>query len=231
MTGPSDPFARDDAAYVLGVLPDDEREAFEHHLLGCAQCRARVDELRGMPALLGTITVDDLDSVTAVGDERLPDTLLPSLLRAASARRRRGRAVVGALAAIAAACIAALVIVVWPSSSPSSTAPSSSRPPTLAAQNFVSLVKAPVSANAVLTAKKWGTEIDLKCVYSGNLGEKPVPYLMYAYDSAGHPYGAGSWKQGAEVTYVGGTSLDLDKIAKIEITLKNGTPILRLTKS
>ena len=33
-------------AYVLGALPEDEREAFEAHLASCPACRAEVDELR-----------------------------------------------------------------------------------------------------------------------------------------------------------------------------------------
>ena len=219
-----DPFARDDAAYVLGALPDDERIAFEKHLGSCVECRARVSELRDVPDLLADVSVADLDPD---GRESLaeppPDTLLPALLRAASARRRRTRAAITALGAVAAACVIALVVALWPAST---TAP---QPPASAARQFVALVSAPVSATAVLTAKNWGTEIDLKCVYSASIGNKPVPYKMWAYTKHNGRYPAGGWKQLPEVTYVGGTSLSLSEIARIDIELPNGKPILRLT--
>jgi anti-sigma-K factor RskA len=34
------------ASYLLGALPDHEREGFEEHLHSCAECRAEVDHLR-----------------------------------------------------------------------------------------------------------------------------------------------------------------------------------------
>jgi anti-sigma factor RsiW len=36
----------DAGAYVLGALDEPEREAFEHHLAGCAECRDEVERLR-----------------------------------------------------------------------------------------------------------------------------------------------------------------------------------------
>jgi len=39
--------------YLLGGLTAREREAFEAHLAGCASCRRELEELRGMPGLLG----------------------------------------------------------------------------------------------------------------------------------------------------------------------------------
>src|SRR5262245_31500067 len=39
--------------YVLGALGASERAAFEQHLAGCERCRRELEELRGMPALLG----------------------------------------------------------------------------------------------------------------------------------------------------------------------------------
>ncbi|MEU4571788.1 zf-HC2 domain-containing protein [Nonomuraea sp. ATR24] len=37
------------AAYVLGVLDDEEHEAFERHLDVCARCQAELVELAGVP--------------------------------------------------------------------------------------------------------------------------------------------------------------------------------------
>ncbi|MFE9395351.1 anti-sigma factor domain-containing protein [Streptomyces flavidovirens] len=41
-------------AYALDALPDDEREAFEHHLRGCPACAQEVRELKATAARLGT---------------------------------------------------------------------------------------------------------------------------------------------------------------------------------
>ncbi|GAA4062452.1 zf-HC2 domain-containing protein [Nonomuraea soli] len=40
------------AAYVLGVLDDDETERFERHLDGCADCRREIQELQEVPLAL-----------------------------------------------------------------------------------------------------------------------------------------------------------------------------------
>jgi len=38
-------WSEDVASYLLGALPDPEREAFERHLAGCAECRREVEDL------------------------------------------------------------------------------------------------------------------------------------------------------------------------------------------
>ncbi|MEV0581978.1 zf-HC2 domain-containing protein [Nonomuraea sp. NPDC050310] len=40
------------AAYVLGVLDEEEHEAFERHLDGCEQCRRELAELAEVPDAL-----------------------------------------------------------------------------------------------------------------------------------------------------------------------------------
>ena len=82
-----------DAAYVLGSLPEPDRRAYEAHLGGCRSCRQSVDQLSGMPALLGQLTVDEVAAI----DDRVPDALpplsprvLPSLLAKVWRRRRKG---------------------------------------------------------------------------------------------------------------------------------------------
>jgi anti-sigma factor RsiW len=48
----SDPHLYDDAAYLLGALDDADRDAFEAHLVTCAECRSRLAELRPTAGLL-----------------------------------------------------------------------------------------------------------------------------------------------------------------------------------
>jgi anti-sigma factor RsiW len=87
----TDPFLTDDAAYVLGALPPQDRAAFEEHLQGCAQCSAAVAELAGVPGLLGRVSAEDARGF--VDPDRapvpVPETLLPRLQRSVRQRRRR----------------------------------------------------------------------------------------------------------------------------------------------
>jgi hypothetical protein len=213
----TDAFVHDDAAYVLGALSADERAAFEAHLHSCAECAARVREIQDVPALFAGISAAELSDAT----HTVPETLLPGLLRRAAAQRRRRRWVVGGLASVAAACLIALTVVLWPTSS-ASTAPT---------RKFVALVANPVVASASLTPKPWGTEINVDCSYADRgAPEARIPYEMYVFDRSGNKERVGSWWQpDHDIKYETGTALSTTQIAKVEITLPNGTPILRLT--
>src|SRR5690242_2719871 len=142
----TDPFAHDDAAYVLGALDPAEQAAFEQHLTTCAACTERVRSARSVLPALATVPGEAFEPV--------PETLLPGLLRRAATTQRRRRYVYGAIAALAAACIAALVFTVWPSSGPQ-----------VAKQQMTALVATPVRASAALEPKAWGTQIELYCSY------------------------------------------------------------------
>jgi putative zinc finger protein len=216
----NDPFEFDDAAYVLGALAPAERAAFEQHLQGCPDCTARVREVSGVPALLAGITADELTAPEASP----PDTLLPGLLRRAATRQRRQRWLVAGLAAVAAACLIALVVVAWPTSSP---APK----PVPAAQAFVPVGASPVQATATLTAKAWGTGIELHCRYVSDDITRGFSYDLVVYGKDGTRENLGSWSLPPErdIEFPAGTSLPKNKIARIEITLPNGQTVLRLT--
>lgn len=212
----TDPFEHDDAAYVLGALSNTERAAFEAHLPGCEECLLRVQEISNVPALLREVDVADV----LVADEPLPDTLLPRLLREVSARRRRARALIGGLAVVAAGCVAALVIALWPSAST----------PAPAGQPFSAIGQVPVVASAVLTPTQWGTAIRLDCYYTRQPTAHALSYSLVVYDKAGNRHVAGDWTvpRKQEISFTTGTSLTRDQIAKLVITLPDGTPVLRL---
>ncbi|GGO60445.1 anti-sigma factor family protein [Nonomuraea cavernae] len=55
------------AAYVLGVLDEDEHEAFERHLDTCASCQAELKELAETPDLL-----DELKFLPAASEDDPP---------------------------------------------------------------------------------------------------------------------------------------------------------------
>ena len=211
----TDPYRFDDAAYVLGALTPDEHAAFEAHLATCAECTARVREIDTVPALLAGITEADLV------DDPMPDTLLPSLMRRAKAHHRRQRLLIGSLVAVAAACIAALVVAVWPSSTTPS--PAQHKFAAVAAQS-------PVQATATLTAKAWGTVIDVRCHYLDDNTTWHFRYDLVAYDRQGKPHMLGDWElpPDKDIDYRTGTSLTPSQITRLEITQSNGTPVLRL---
>lgn len=212
MTGP-DPFRHDDAAYVMGVLDDAERVAFERHLQDCPQCRARVDQARATLGLLAGVAEPE-------PAPPLPDTLLPGLLRSAARERRRRRGLVGGLAGVAAACAVALVVLLWPAAGSSGAGE----------QHFAAVRPNPVTATARLTTETWGTEIELRCRYAPGVTSYE-PYTLLVTDRAGHRQAAGSWTlaPGGTTTLHAGTALSRQQIARLEITLPDGTPILQLS--
>lgn len=229
-----DPFEHDDAAYVLGALPEPERALFVAHLGGCAACRQRVVELAEARAALAELgDLDDLGDLAELGDPPdaapVPETLLPGLLRRAATEGRRRRRVVRALAGVAAVSVVALVLVLSPVLS-SVLHPGHDAAPALA---MTALAPVPVSATAVLHAETWGTRVELRCRYdTGGAWSQGVTYALHAVDRAGTVHDLGSWTMGAgtgqEMTFVGGTSVTRDDVSRLEVTLPDGTPVLRL---
>ncbi|HEU5266430.1 MAG TPA: zf-HC2 domain-containing protein [Jatrophihabitans sp.] len=217
----TDPFEHADAAYVLGALDPHEAAEFEAHLSGCAACRTRVEEARETIALLGAADAADFAGPDPA-DTPMPDTLLPGLLRRARRERNRRTLITAGLAAAVAACLVALAFLVWPSGDNGPSGP--------ARAAFVALRPSPVTASAQLVDKAWGTEIDLRCKYREEVDESH-PYNLRVIDKDGLAHGAGSWSlvPGKTVTFTGGTAVTRDRIAEVQITRTDGTPILELT--
>jgi anti-sigma-K factor RskA len=203
----ADPFAHDDAAYVLGALSSDERAAFEAHLASCPECAERVRELSSMPALLARVPA----SVYRHEQEAPPAILLPHLMSRVRFEQRRRRWLTAGLAGLAAACLVALAVVAWPSS----PGPSAPRPLAMSAVG-----DSPVHATAALSSVAWGTKIDLVCEYYTNPAQQ-WDYQLVVVDKRNVAHPAGSWKlvPGKVAHFTGGTALARDQISKVEITV------------
>lgn len=236
MTDPHlDPFADHDAAYAMGALDPAGAAAFERHLARCAACRQRVAQARETVALLaGVPALSSVELPGTMASKSLPpDTLLPGLIRRVRRERRRRTALTAAIAGLAAACLVTLGLVVW-------TGLRSGRAPAPAGRAiaFTAVRKIPVEATALLTEQDWGTKIEVHCTYEGasartTTGARSTgvrPYRLVVIERNGTVEDAGSWQVdgGKSTVYTGGTAVRRERIAKIQITLADGTPILQL---
>jgi hypothetical protein len=86
-------------AYALGLLDDDDRLAFESHLLACPTCRYELSDLAGVASVLNGIgPVEDDDPPFLEGQADVIDLLRRK--KAADRRTRRGTFVIGMAAAV-----------------------------------------------------------------------------------------------------------------------------------
>ncbi|HEX3706389.1 MAG TPA: zf-HC2 domain-containing protein [Mycobacteriales bacterium] len=74
-------------AYVLGTLDGHERSEVDAHLRGCVDCRAALDELAALPALLERLSLQDLGEAIPLADA--PEELFAKV--AAQARAEHDR--------------------------------------------------------------------------------------------------------------------------------------------
>jgi hypothetical protein len=234
------PFEHSDAAYVLGALSRDEREAYAVHLRDCASCRASVAELERLPALLDRVPMNVAMSLGdreggdgADSSAEPPEGLLEGVLlraKGAARQRRRFRARVAAAAIGAAAAAAAAVFAFWPSTDPT-PAPSLSA----ASQSIElsALRSGPMQVEAALRDVAWGTKIELTCTYAvagdADRYERSSRYALVIRDNLGNDEQVATWGAvpGRQVKIQAATSVSLESIAVLEVRGPDGTPLLR----
>ncbi|GAA3538551.1 anti-sigma U factor RsuA [Nonomuraea rosea] len=89
----------DVGAYALGLLDDDDRLAFETHLLVCPACRFELSDLAGVASVLNGIgPVEDADPPSFEEQGDVVDLLRRK--KSADRRTRRGTFVIGMAAAV-----------------------------------------------------------------------------------------------------------------------------------
>ena len=238
LVGEGDEYLLWDAAYVLGSLSDADRREYEAHLRNCPSCRQAVDELSGMPALLGQLTADEVAEIDDGASEALPPLnprVLTSLQAKVSRRRRNTRVVTWTVTA-AAAAVMVFGVLVGVQSHPG--APASPRTEA-SALTMTPVAPTVLTATVAMTGHGWGTQIDMTCTYPAETGssapgavEPPDKLAMVVVGRDGSHDRLASWKavDGVRATPVGSTSIPIDQIATVQIVAADtGNVLLQRT--
>jgi hypothetical protein len=215
MSDPVDPFIENDAAYVMGALSDEDRLAFEAHLVGCPRCTQSVAELSGVTDLLGKVPLARVLE-PATHREAPPDLLLPLLISAARTQRRR-RAVTLAMSGAVAASLVALAIVIGVNQT-------GSTPPAGVSVAMTAVQPAAVTATLQVAPAPWGSRVSLDCRWVGattgaDAGVKKVYRLVAVPRGGGAVQTLAQWEvlPGQDAKVVGSTNLAASRIATIEL--------------
>jgi hypothetical protein len=239
--GEGDEYGLWDAAYVLGSLSDSERREYEAHLRGCQSCRQSVDQLSGMPALLGKLTSDEVAAIDDGGSQALPELsprVLPSLLAKVSRRRRNVRLMTWT--AVAAAAVAVMVIGVLVGVPPHSGVPASVPPRAdTSALTMTPVAPTELTATVRIAGHSWGTQIDMNCAYPAEAGtsapsdeEPPDKLAMVVVSRDGSHDRLATWiaVKGVQATPGGSTSMPMDQITTVQIvSVDTGNVLLQRT--
>jgi hypothetical protein len=230
-------FAHDDAAYVLGALSPGERLEFERHLAGCDDCTRAVQELAGLPGLLGRVDASVLEHPPA--DQPVPPTLLPALAReVARGRRRRTWAAAALAAAVVAVAAVSVPVVVTQidhgEGTPPSATASRTGPSGIVTRPMAPVGDVPVQATLGLEQVAWGTRLLLTCTYEPQSTEYDLPptvdYTLFVRTREGRTEQVGSWRSvgGTTMHLAAATSADRAEIASVEVRTPEGRVVLRL---
>lgn len=227
----------DVGAYVLGLLEEPDRRAFEAHLSTCMQCHEELSVLRGVAATLDGLS--PIEEPAAIGPPAPDPAVVTDMLRyreRTARRRRRSGALLGAAAGVVlvAGAFGAGTTMNNDGKSPSPKTPQAAAPPAPAANveallqsaHHVSATDAAtgVSGTVAMEGKGWGSRVGLR------LGKVkgPLECTLVAIDRAGNsrtvsgwsvpPKGYGFADSPAPVlTLEGGTALKPNEITRFEV--------------
>jgi hypothetical protein len=219
-----DPFAEDDAAYVLGALDDADRRAFEAHLVDCPACSTSVSELSAMPSLLDRVAVERVLQPEPE-PERPSDLTLHRLLAVARKERRRRAAWQVLSGAVAASVVALAVVLGIGGSEPPE--------PTGVTIAMSEVRDAPVTGSLLVSSVEWGTKVTLECRWVGH-GQVSTPGGREVYRLVAVPRDGGDrqvlaqWAvwPGQDATVVGSTELTEGQISRFELTTVSSDDVL-----
>ncbi|MCP2319369.1 putative zinc-finger [Nocardia amikacinitolerans] len=216
----ADDYTTWDAPYVLGSLTGSERREYEEHLARCADCRASVAELAGLPGMLALVPTDT--ALDMIGDGAAPDAppsvpdLLPKLAAAEQRRRRRGRwaALGGAVAAAAAAVAIAIPVL---------DTTTVTEPPVaeqvIAERSMTPLEPTPISADFKLMADGERARIVMSCTYGPSDLRYTYKYTLLVTGTDGKQLELDEWPAGPGTVLTVDRTIDMapEQVQRVEI--------------
>jgi hypothetical protein len=224
------------AAFVLGILDEEENEIFEAHLADCVDCQAELRELYIMPPIL-----DEARRLQpALAAPEPSPAVLDALLDDVTGIRRRRRYLLSAGAVAAAAVIVVTPVAthwLWPGSSAGRGLPAAAAPaqPTGAEILRAANRSTAVTATIAIQPKSWGTQVDIEL--AGVRG--PLHCQLVAVTHEGQSEVVSSWqvppKQGYGIPgfpnplrLEGATAYVRGDIARFEFRTTTGPNILNV---
>ncbi|GAA2682198.1 MULTISPECIES: zf-HC2 domain-containing protein [Actinosynnema] len=229
----------DVAAYVLGILDEDEVDAFENHLAQCRRCALDLRDFAQLPDLLDEANAAGLLSSDA--GERPDGRSVRSMLDVVSLDRARKRRTYSLFAAAAALVLVALssVVTYRIASSGELVAQEgdASRPTQVAqggadAPGMLRGANADTGASARISAspEPWGTSLEFEVQ---GVGAKTGELIAKSRD--GKSYSVTTWLASAEgagdgeaVTLAGGVALRWHEIEEFAVRDKDSGAVLLL---
>ncbi|AEV74817.1 hypothetical protein MycrhN_4317 [Mycolicibacterium rhodesiae NBB3] len=226
----ADNLAEWDAAYVLGALNLEDRRTFEDYLAANPERGAEVDQLGGLPDILGVLSREEALALTDIADgppvESRPDNVA-SLAAAAAKRQRRSRRTGLAVLVATAAALAIVGGVVGATVFPRTTGSVQ----TLAMAPMQPGSRPGLTAQLAVTEKKWGTELNWACEYTKDWSRDVESYDIVVTTREGAQITVGSWRPaGDEATgLAASTSIPKPEIRSVDIRVSGTDQPLAIT--
>lgn len=244
----ADAYREWDAAYLLGALSPVERREFEEHLAGCADCRAEVAEIAGMPGLLAQLPPEDV--VGIVVPSTVPTVREDSVRPAPKTSRsgdgaqdassrplsedRRSRRLLRTVVALAAACVllAGVIGVAAVHGTFSVSRPSATAAFRLA---FAPVVPTGITALVDVVPGPSGTELRVECQYAADGSTANIAgrdYSLVVTDRSGHSTPVKTWtaRPNHVMTPSGTSPLPVSDIAAVDIRPAGSDKVLLSAK-
>jgi predicted anti-sigma-YlaC factor YlaD len=218
----------DVGAYSLGLLEQQDREAFEEHLAVCPSCAAELAELTPVAELLRGI-----EPVEAAGEPPAETAVTDLIRRRAARQRRRDRWQVTLAAAAGIVLLAGGIGVGIAAAAHRGTSP----PPAQAVtgqRHHATDTATGVAGTVGLVAKAWGTQITLDLSRISG----PLTCDLVAVSRTGKTQVALSWMvpaagegvpgHPAHLIIEGGTAIPLKDLTRLDINVVQGSTLLSI---
>lgn len=227
-------------AYLLGALGPAERAGYAEHMAGCGHCLREVGQLAGLPGLLardpavrpgagpttsGASDADDGHRLDAGLDR--PDPVAAALDRIRRARRVRRALLAAAFVGVAALGAVGSTLVGGATVRGATGVIAAAELPV----RMVPVGDPPVSAAVSLTTRPWGTEVVMRCSYTG-VPQSPV-YVLVARSAEGTTSELARWSgvSDQDLVLASATELVGDRLAELEVRNAAGKVLLRADRS